>query len=56
MLQADEGPYPEALMADEPNYDFVEATQPDLERKQMILNALSLPGSTGRASPTTSRR
>ncbi|MEX0983744.1 MAG: hypothetical protein WD096_01700, partial [Actinomycetota bacterium] len=44
VIQADEGPYPEAMMADEATYDFLEATQPDLERKQMILEALSLPG------------
>jgi len=47
VIQADEGPYPDALMADEPDYDFYEATQPDLEKKQMILNALLLPGGSG---------
>jgi hypothetical protein len=44
IIQADEGPYPQGLIADEPNYDFFEATQADMERKQMILEALYLPG------------
>ena len=43
VLQADEGPYPQGLIDDEDHYDFFEATQVDLERKQMILNALYLP-------------
>jgi hypothetical protein len=53
VLQADEGPYPEALMADEPHYDFFEATQPDLERKQLILSAIALPGMPGDTVPPT---
>jgi hypothetical protein len=53
VLQADEGPYPDALMADEPNYDFLEATQPDLERKQMILEAMALPGMPADTVPST---
>jgi hypothetical protein len=51
VLQADEGPYPAALIADEPNYDFFEATQADLEKKQSILEALYLPGAGQDAVP-----
>ncbi len=47
VIQADEGPYPPGLVADEDHYDFFEATQPDLERKQMILNALYFPAHAG---------
>ncbi|HEY7477385.1 MAG TPA: sulfatase-like hydrolase/transferase, partial [Actinomycetota bacterium] len=44
VVQADEGPFPRALATDGDGYDFSEATQPDLERKQGILSALYLPG------------
>lgn len=44
VIQADEGPFPRDLSLEGDHYDFYEASQPDLERKQGILSALYLPG------------
>ena len=44
VVQADEGPFPQGLNLEGEHYDFYEASQPDLERKQGILSALYLPG------------
>ena len=42
IIQADEGPYP--LGVTEPDFNFMEASQAQLQHKLGILNALHLPG------------
>ena len=44
VLQADEGPHPVRFKQDEENFDWVEASDAELEEKLAILNAYLLPG------------
>jgi hypothetical protein len=44
IIQADEGPFPEAYRADEWGFEWTEASDAELENKFGILNALYLPG------------
>lgn len=44
ILQADEGPYPDRLIAENRSFDWKEATGAELRHKMGILNAYYLPG------------
>lgn len=49
ILQADEGPYPDRLIAENRSFDWKEATGAELRHKMGILNAYYLPGVDGSA-------
>jgi hypothetical protein len=49
VLQADEGPWPENYSRNATNFDWLSATDRELEEKMNILNSYYLPGVDGRA-------
>ncbi len=47
ILQADEGPWPERFTEDQVHFDWLSATDAEIQEKYGILNALHLPGPEG---------
>jgi hypothetical protein len=55
ILQADEGPFPDAYRRNETNFDWLSATPDQVQQKFGILNALYLPGVDGGQAGVTPR-
>jgi len=49
ILQADEGPWPDRFTDDQVHFDWLSATDTEIQQKYGILNALYLPGPEGRS-------
>jgi hypothetical protein len=50
ILQADEGPWPDRFAEDQVHFDWLDATDAEIQEKYGILNALNLPGPEGRSA------